>query len=81
MILEISDEENICQFLPIFLAFLVLLVTLWILHYLLNHFPKVFNLLATMQMLTVLFSLLPLVLGFKIIEVVGVVLGVMKEEP
>ena len=43
--------------------------------------PKVFILLATMQMITVLFSLLPLVLGFKIIEAVGVVLGVMKEEP
>ena len=62
------------------MVFLVPVVTLSILHYLLNYFSKVLILLATMQMITDLFSLLSLDLGFKIVEAMRVALRVMKEE-
>ena len=56
------------------------MVTLSILHYILNHFSKGLILLATMQTITDLFSLLSLDLGFKIVEAMRVALRVMKEE-
>ena len=62
------------------MVFLVPMVTLSILHYILNHFSIVLILLATMQTITDLFSLLSLDLGFKIVEAMRVALRVMKEE-